>query len=59
MEKPENTSADHQEVEALCRECGHGFKLFVDRLVGVETAPEKSSTVKCPVCGCTECSIGK
>jgi len=50
---------DRAEVEALCPECGHAFKTYVDRLVGEkapETGPKKPT---CPVCGCGNCSVGK
>ncbi len=47
------------EVDALCKECGHAFKLFVDRVTSqesFESTPGKK--VVCPVCGCGDCRIG-
>lgn len=52
----ENKKQD--EVEALCPECGHAFKSFVDRLLHDEKSKEKQ-TLDCPVCGCGDCKIGK
>jgi len=52
----ENKKQD--EVEALCPECGHAFKSFVDRLLHDEKSKEKQA-VDCPVCGCGDCKIGK
>ena len=49
-----------ENVDALCRECGHAFKAFVDRIV--QNADETKSAVKsidCPVCGCGDCKIEK
>ncbi len=54
----ENTEKDQEEVDALCKECGHAFKSYVDRLLsGGDTATEDKK-VECPVCGCTDCKIG-
>jgi len=47
-----------EEVEALCPECGHAFKTFVDRLLHEEKSKEKQAA-GCPVCGCGDCKIGK
>ena len=46
------------EVEALCPECGHAFKTFVDRLIH-DDKNKKKQAVDCPVCGCGDCKIGK
>lgn len=47
-----------KEIEALCPECGHGFKRYVDRVIqGGQNIPEKQD-IECPVCGCGECRIG-
>jgi len=55
MEKNDHSN---EEVDALCKECGHAFKSYVDRLLsGGDTATEDKK-VECPVCGCTECKIG-
>jgi Zn finger protein HypA/HybF involved in hydrogenase expression len=49
---------EQEEMEALCRECGHGFKVFVDRLLGQNgQQSEMAPTITCPVCGCNECPI--
>ncbi len=54
----ENTENDQEEVDALCKECGHAFKLYVDRLLsGYDTATEDKK-IECPVCVCTDCKIG-
>ena len=38
-----------EEVEALCPECGHAFKTFVDKLLHEEKRKEKQA-LDCPVC---------
>ncbi len=44
---------EKEKVEALCRECGHGFKVFVDRVVGKDDQKSAlAETIPCPVCGC-------
>jgi hypothetical protein len=51
---------DQGESDALCKECGHAFKVYIDRLTagrGAESAPHKNA--ECPVCGCGECRIGQ
>jgi len=50
---------DHEQHDALCPECGHAFKAFVDRLVKPEPADRQKEKIQCPVCGCGECRIGK
>lgn len=55
--KQETDPAD--EVDALCKECGYAFKLYVDRVTSqgsFESAPDQK--VECPVCGCGNCRIG-
>jgi DNA-directed RNA polymerase subunit RPC12/RpoP len=47
------------EVDALCRECGHAFKAFVDRIVPDNSREEAGKDIRCPVCGCGECRIGR
>ena len=48
---------NQNEVEALCPECGHAFKKFVDRVIqSGQKLPEKHD-IECPVCGCGECHI--
>ena len=53
---PEN---QNEEVDALCKECGHAFKAYVDRLLPEENANAENTKTECPVCGCSECKIGK
>lgn len=55
----ENSYNQNEEVDALCRECGHAFKTYVDRLLPEENPVGEKPKTECPVCGCTECSIGK
>ena len=51
---------DREDVDALCKECGHAFKVFVDRLIHTgAAASEDQPGVDCPVCGCGECRIGR
>jgi hypothetical protein len=51
---------DRQEVEALCKECGHAFKVFVDRVTSqTRIAPAPVPKTECPVCGCGDCRIGR
>ena len=46
-----------EERDALCPECGHAFKAFVDRVVPDASEPVENKTVDCPVCGCGQCHI--
>jgi hypothetical protein len=47
-------------VDALCKECGHAFKVFVDRVTHNDAAASGDPPdVECPVCGCGECRIGR
>jgi hypothetical protein len=48
---------ERQEVDALCPDCGHGFKAYVDRVVGDEKKSKLQKGTKCPVCGCGECDV--
>jgi hypothetical protein len=50
---------EQEKVDALCRECGHAFKAYVDRIVPHDKDTEESPSIECPVCGCGECNIGK
>ena len=54
-----NEEIEQAEVDALCRECGHAFKTYVDRVLPSDKDTEKKQAVACPVCGCGECNIGK
>jgi C4-type Zn-finger protein len=57
--KNENQKDEKQEVDALCPECGHAFKTYVDRVIGGEPESELKKEIACPVCGCGECDIIK
>ena len=48
---------EKEEMDALCPECGHAFKAFVDRLVGGAAEKPQKEPVDCPVCGCHECKL--
>jgi hypothetical protein len=56
MEEERNGS---EAVDALCRECGHAFKLYVDRVIPAEKQATPERDVACPVCGCGDCRIGR
>ena len=47
----------HEEKDALCPECGHGFKLFMDRILSEDGENRQESRIECPVCGCGTCRI--
>jgi hypothetical protein len=56
----EENTEDRREVDALCRECGHAFKAFVDRVAFPGGAdPAERLQTECPVCGCGDCRIGR
>ncbi len=55
----ENEDIEQEEVDALCRECGHAFKTHIDRIIPPEKTTKESQAITCPVCGCGECNIGK
>ena len=48
-----------EQVDALCPECGHGFKVFVDRLLANGGTEDRHIEKPCPVCGCGKCKIGE
>ena len=48
----------NEEVDALCQECGHAFKAYVDRIVGDDDTTGETQKAECPVCGCGDCKIG-
>lgn len=57
-QKERSEDLKKEEVEALCRECGQGFKVFVDRVIGKDDQKsELAETITCPVCGCNECGV--
>jgi len=54
-----NSDNDPEDVDALCKECGHAFKAYVDRILPEEQKNAEAPKIECPVCGCTKCAIGK
>ncbi len=50
---------DHNqnEFEALCPECGHAFKAYMDRVLQPEPLASAMKHIECPVCGCGECNL--
>ena len=48
-----------KEMEALCKECGHGFKAYLDRVLAAGQGPRNIKEIECPVCGCGDCKIGQ
>jgi hypothetical protein len=57
MEEEKAEGMEREEVDALCPECGHGFKAFVDRIVDGMQKSEMQEKIACPVCGCGECDV--
>jgi hypothetical protein len=56
----ETETDDRGQVEALCRECGHAFKVYLDRVTSRNgSEPIQKPTTECPVCGCGDCRIGR
>jgi len=47
------------EVEALCPECGHAFKSYMNSVIKGKGDTSKEENIDCPVCGCGECKVGK
>ncbi len=49
---------DKMERDALCPDCGQGFKVYLDRIApqDLNTKNGKLKT-ECPHCGCRECRI--
>jgi len=48
-----------EELDTLCPECGHAFKVHMDRVFPRDGIPAKRLEIKCPVCGCGECKLGE
>ena len=48
-----------EEVDVLCPECGNAFKVYMDRVLADNKAPDEHVEGSCPVCGCGECKIGR
>jgi C4-type Zn-finger protein len=55
--KENRETPEREERDALCPECGHAFKAYVDRIVPEGKESELREKVGCPVCGCGECSV--
>ena len=55
MTSKENT--DQEERDALCPECGHAFKAYVDRIIPEGKKSDMKQKFECPVCGCGQCDI--
>ena len=49
----------NEEVDALCKECGNAFKVYVDRILGGDDNGGETQKAECPVCGCSDCKIGR
>ena len=52
-----NQERQKEEVDALCPECGHAFKKYIDRVVNNGSESDLAEKIDCPVCGCGECDI--
>lgn len=54
------TDEDKEERDALCPDCGRGFKAYIDRIMPTGT-PDHDHTqhadLECPHCGCRECRL--
>lgn len=57
IKKVDNKKQD--EIDALCPECGHAFKTYIDRIMHVDDTKTQKQSPECPVCGCGDCKIGK
>ncbi len=55
--KENPATPEQEERDALCPECGHAFKTYVDRIVPDEKDSKMKQEVNCPVCGCGECRV--
>jgi len=55
----ENADTQNEEADALCKECGHAFKAYVDRLLLNKDQTAEERNLECPVCGCSDCKIGQ
>ena len=55
-----NDESRKEQVDALCPECGQGFKAYIDRLMPEEHDPHGRQAlhkIECPHCGCKECKM--
>jgi len=56
----EEETEESRDVDALCKECGHAFKVYIDRLTSRDKSqPAEGLKAECPVCGCGDCRIGR
>jgi len=55
--KESQETGEPEERDALCPECGHAFKAYVDRIVPDGKKSEMREKIDCPVCGCGECNV--
>lgn len=56
----ERDDEEKVEVDALCPDCGRGFKVYVQRILPEEHSGhgrQMQDDVSCPHCGCHECKI--
>ncbi len=53
------TPDEPQEVDALCPNCGSGFKAYLERIMPEEKSrtSREEHLVQCPHCGCNECPV--
>ena len=49
---------DRMERDALCPDCGQGFKVYLERIIpdDLNTSGD-APKAECPHCGCRECQI--
>lgn len=57
--KKDQETGEREERDALCPECGHAFKAFVDRIAPNGKKSEMRESIDCPVCGCGGCDVVK
>ena len=56
----EEKNEESRDVDALCKECGHAFKVYIDRVTSRDNSqPTEDPKAECPVCGCGDCRIGR
>ncbi len=56
-ERDQDRDQEGRERDALCPDCGQGFKFYVDRLVGEQRMGRPVEPPPCPHCGCNECRL--
>ena len=56
----EEENEEGRDVDALCKECGHAFKVYIDRVTSRDKSQlAEDPKAECPVCGCGNCRIGR